>query len=407
MNLVTFVSTAAGGQLGASVAGGSNIFGDGSSDIILGAPSATVASSSPTPVNAKTGVVYVMSTALLTGGNQTIDVQTAIGQAGTQSVILAGVNSGDEAGFSVADAGDVSGATHGGMNVNDILVGAPQAASGAGSAYLVYGGTSLAGLATSTNGVQYINLSLVGTTGTGAVPGAVITGPAVGSETGYSVSSAGDFTDDGFSDILIGSPDFSSSSNTTDQGEVTLLYGASSTSSASLTGTIRLSNIPSAIPSFTLTGANAGDMAGYALSFVGFIEVGQPNEILIGAPGYDSDAGTAYLIPGRAGLTGTYSLADEESAPISGLQFVLTTPGSPSGSPNFFGASVSSRFQDTSVTYDSSSFASFIIGAGLRCDAELNPHPGRRGHGRRRGPDDRADSASRAGQPGGDHQPGD
>ncbi len=43
-------------------------------------------------------------------------------------------------------------------------------------------------------------------------------------------------------------------------------------------------------------------MAGYALSVVGDINVGQPNLILIGAPGFNSDAGTAYLIPGRAGL---------------------------------------------------------------------------------------------------------
>jgi hypothetical protein len=363
LNLVTFVSTATGGQLGASVAGGSNIFGDGSPDIILGAPSATVASSSPTPGIANTGVVYVMSTALLTGGTQTINVQTAIGQSGTQSVILAGANSGDKAGFSVADAGDANGATAAGVNVDDILVGAPQASSSAGAAYLVYGGSGLAGLATTTNGVRYINLSLVGTTSAGAVPGAVITGPADGSETGYSVSSAGDFNGDGFSDILIGSPDFSSGLASNDQGEVTLLYGASSTSSASLTGTIDLSSIPSAIQSVTFTGANAGDMAGYALSFVGFINVGQPNEILIGAPGYNTDAGTAYLIPGRAGFTGSYSLAAEASAPISGLQFVLTTAGSPSGTPSFFGASVSSRFQDTSVTFDSSSFAGFVIGA--------------------------------------------
>ena len=48
-----------------------------------------------------------MSTALLTGGDQTIDVQTAIGQSGDQSVILAGADFGDKAGFSIADAGDV------------------------------------------------------------------------------------------------------------------------------------------------------------------------------------------------------------------------------------------------------------------------------------------------------------
>ena len=171
LNLVTFVNgTNPGGRLGASVSGGSNIFGDGSTDIILGSPGATVAPNTPTPVPSNTGVVYVMSTALLSGGTQTINVST-LGQSGTQSAIFSGVASGDQAGFSVADAGDVNGATAGGKNVDDLLIGAPQAASSAGAAYLVYGGTALANLATTVNGVRYINLANVGTTGTNAVPG--------------------------------------------------------------------------------------------------------------------------------------------------------------------------------------------------------------------------------------------
>ncbi len=359
LNLITFVSTTnAGARLGASVAGGSNIFGDGASDIILGAPGATVAPNTPTPVPTNTGVVYAMSTSGLPTGVNTINVST-FGQSGTTSAIFSGVASGDQAGFSVADGGDVNGTTSGGVNVDDLLIGAPTAASSAGAAYLIYGGSGLASLATTTNGVRYINLSNVGTT----VPGATITGPAGGSATGFAVSSAGDFNNDGFSDILVGTPDFSSSSTVLNQGAVTMLYGAASTSSAALTGTISLSNIPTAIQSASFTGANAGDLAGYALSFVGIINVGQPNLILIGAPGFNAGSGTAYLIPGRSGLTGTFSLATEESAPLSGLQFVLTTPSSPSTSPNFFGASVSSRFQDTTVTADSDSFADFIIGA--------------------------------------------
>jgi hypothetical protein len=365
LNLVTFVNIAPAGpvgHMGTSVSGGSNIFGDGASDIIIGAPAASVAPPTPTTVPSNTGVVYVMSTALLSGTTQTINVQT-LGQSGTQSLILSGVSSGDRAGFSVADAGDVNGVTAGGKNVDDLLIGAPSAASNAGAAYLVYGGSTLAGLATTTNGVRFINLANVGGTGTGAVPGAIITGPTGGSQTGFAVSSAGDFNNDGFSDILLGSPTWSGSATTTNQGLVSLLYGAASTSSATLTGTISLANVPTAIPSVELTGGNAGDMAGYALTPVGFINSGQPNPILIGAPGFSSSAGTAYLIPGRSGFTGTFSLANAEAAPLSGLQFVLTTPSSPAGTPNFFGASVSSRFQDTSFTADTDSLADFIIGA--------------------------------------------
>ncbi len=69
LNLVTFESSATGGQLGYSVAGGSNMFGDGQNDVILGAPSATVApSTSTSPVNSNTGVVYALSLAALPSG---------------------------------------------------------------------------------------------------------------------------------------------------------------------------------------------------------------------------------------------------------------------------------------------------------------------------------------------------
>ena len=104
-------------------------------------------------------------------------------------------------------------------------------------------------------------------------------------------------------------------------------------------------------------------MAGYAVSPVGIVNAGQPPPILIGAPGFNSSAGTAYEIPGRAGLHGTFSLATAGATPLSALQFVLTTPGSPSTSPNFFGSSLSSRIQDTTFTADGDSIADFIAGS--------------------------------------------
>jgi hypothetical protein len=365
LNLVTFVNiapTGPVGHMGTAVGTVFNLFGDGASDIVLGAPAASVAPPTPTTVPSNTGVVYVMSTALLSGTTQTINVQT-LGQSGTQSAIFSGVASGDQAGFSVADAGDVNGATAGGSNIDDLLIGAPTAASSAGAAYLIYGGLNLASLATTTNGVRFINLANVGGTATGAVPGAIITGAQGGSEAGFAVGSAGNFNNSGFSGILIGSPTFSGSTTETNQGRVDLLDGAATGSSGALTGTISLANIPSAIGSATLLGASPGALAGYALSVVGFINAGQPNPILIGSPGFNSNSGTAYLIPGRAGLTGTFSLASAESSPLLGIQFVLTTPSLAAGTPTFFGASVSSRFQDTAFTADADSLADFIIGA--------------------------------------------
>ena len=252
-------------------------------------------------------------------------------------------------------------------SVDDLLIGATQADNSAGAAYLVYGGSNLAGLRTIVNGIPFISLANVaGGTGTGTVPGATITGPAGGSGTGFSVSAGGDFNGDGFGDILIGSPDFSPSSTTTDQGEVTLLYGAASTSGAYLTGLIPLGAIPANIAAAQIQGANAGDMAGYAVSQTGVMNAGQPTGILIGAPGYSGDEGTAYLIPGRANFTGAFSFSTISTTPTAalvGLQFTLTTPSFPTA-PTFFGASLSSRIQGTQKnTVDLDNEADFIIGA--------------------------------------------
>ena len=93
------------GSSATSVAGGVNIFGDGSADVIMGAPAATVGGHRSTPVPSTSFRQQSLNT---TAQNQTINV-TTLGQSGSHSVIFAGVNSGDRAGFSVADAGNVNG----------------------------------------------------------------------------------------------------------------------------------------------------------------------------------------------------------------------------------------------------------------------------------------------------------
>ena len=196
------------------------------------------------------------------------------------------------------------------------------------------------------------------------MPGAKIVGPGSGAGTGFSVSSAADFNGTaGFSDFIIGSPTYNLGSVTLgNSGEADMFYGASS----GITGTLTIGNLPATVQSATFTGANPGDMAGYAVSEVGVTLSGQPTSILIGAPGYTvdnlPDSGTAYLIQGRAGLTGSFSLSTAQAAPLSGQQFVLSTPAV-SGAP-FFGASLSSRLQGTQAnTVDLDNEADFVIGA--------------------------------------------
>ena len=134
-------------------------------------------------------------------------------------------------------------------SVDDLLIGAPRA-SGAGAAYLVYGGNNLASLATTVTHstgatIRYIYLSNVGAT-TGTVPGAIITGPppaavdsAICRQLGRATSTA-----DGFADIMIGSPTSSSSSTADRPGRSLPALRCGQHSAAYLTGTIPLATIP-------------------------------------------------------------------------------------------------------------------------------------------------------------------
>src|SRR6185437_7335064 len=138
-------------------------------------------------------------------------------------VALTGVATNDQAGFAIAGAGNANGATQGPRPINDLLIGAPQIASnGAGVAYLLLGGTNLPLGSIS-------SLSTVGST----IAGATFNGLAAGSETGFALSTAGDFNGDKFGDFMIGSP--GAAGNT---GRVDLIFGQAAGSTSTLTGTI-------------------------------------------------------------------------------------------------------------------------------------------------------------------------
>ena len=203
----------------------------------------------------------------------------------------------DEAGYSVAAAGDVNG-----DGLDDFLIGAPFDApyygmvDGAmsGRAYVVYGrgdvpyDVNLANMTLGTDGGRYdIGLRIIG--------------EADFDRVGVSVSSAGDINGDGLSDILVGAP---ANSETGDYaGAAYVIFGMTDR-----TGDILLSDIAAGKGGFKLTGEAAGDNAASTVSAAGDVNGDGIDDLIVGATGYDADhgddVGAAYVLFGGSYLGG-------------------------------------------------------------------------------------------------------
>jgi hypothetical protein len=205
----------ANARLGTSVANAGDLNGDGYSDAVLGAPGAANG-------QAGEGLAYVhygSITGLSPAPNVTLEEDVAGAAFGT----------------SVASAGDVNGDGYA-----DVVVGAPLS-GGIGRAYLYMGGpaglsasptlvldgTPGSGFGTSVfkagdmdcDGFSDVIIGAPGIgsayihkgdpTGLDPVPHVTLVGPVAGSGFGSAVCTAGDVNGDGFSDVVVGAPDYS------------------------------------------------------------------------------------------------------------------------------------------------------------------------------------------------------
>jgi hypothetical protein len=386
INFVKFTSTT-NSQVGFSVASGGSVISAGVSDLLIGAPNATIN-------GITTGAVYLVAgTALTVGTTQTINLNLVGQSGGPAGVIFTGETSGSRTGYSVAGAGDVNGAVNGASaQIGDVLIGAPQAVGSAGKAYLIYGGTNLTSLTILPVGAttRVLPLARVGTPNgtTITVPGATFTGAASGWQTGYAVASAGDFNNDGFGDFQIGSPGANANI-----GLDTLIYGRPN--SNLVEGNFTLNALPANIFYAIFNGVSAGDRAGSALGFAGQINLGSTSKevLLLGAPGANGGDGIVYVIPGRPDTitnsfipdieggffvqqtaAGGYLLSQTEASPLSGLQISDSETRSAVSTPSL-GTSVSGSLTVTGQTHtaDSDLIADFILGApGTNITANLN-----------------------------------
>jgi len=162
---------------------------------------------------------------------------------------LEGVVAGGFFGFSLTGAGDVNG-----DGFPDVLVGAYAVSSFTGAAYLFYGGTNMDTIADVT-----------------------FTGETTSSFLGQSVADAGDVNGDGYSDLLIAAPNYSSV-----RGRAYIYYGGPA-----------MDNVADVVFTGELTGIQFGRVSG-----VGDVNGDGYSDILIGAQGYQSLKGRAYLFYG-------------------------------------------------------------------------------------------------------------
>ncbi len=256
----TLVGEASGDNAGVVSAAG-DVNGDGLGDVLVGARYNDTAGEDA-------GVVYV-----LFGGS--IGGEMELGNAYGK---LLGEAAGDNAGFSVAGAGDVDG-----DGMDDVLVGAHRDDTNgaeAGAAYLLYGGQLVGEIDLADADAKYL-------------------GEEADSYAGR-VAGVGDADGDGYDDFMVGA--YHDSSSGLYAGAAYLVLGGGAT------GEFELEDAEA-----RLLGELENDYAGCAVAGAGDVDGDGLADLLVGAYRHDeggSSAGSAYLL--RSPVSGDVDLGDAD-----------------------------------------------------------------------------------------------
>jgi VCBS repeat-containing protein len=285
---------AAGDFAGWSVASAGDVNGDGYADLILGAPDGDDGGSDAGEAYVVFGKAAGFGTSV--GGRQVIDLTSLPAADG---FIIQGDAASDDAGDSVASAGDVNGDGYA-----DLIVGARNGDDGgsdAGEAYVVFGKASGFGSADG-SGRQVIDLADLA-----ATAGFIVQGDAAGDQAGQSVASAGDVNGDGYADLIVGNS----------AGAACVVFGKASGFGAPVGGrqVIDLTAL-AATDGFIVQGDGALGTAGWRVASAGDVNGDGYADLIVGAP-TGTDAGEAYVVFGKASGFG--------SADSSGRQVIDLT----------------------------------------------------------------------------------
>lgn len=262
-------------QSGWSVSDGGDINGDGLDDLIIGAYRGEAPPNSFYSDNGESYVAFGKP-----GGFDAVLNLNALD--GTNGFHIQGIKANDQFGFSVSGAGDING-----DGFDDVIIGAnlaedPAGASSEGESYVVFG----------KSGGFSASLNLAALNGTN---GFRISGIDANDNSGWSVSGAGDINGDGFDDLIIGAP-FAEDLG----GESYLVYGKPTGFGVALDlSTLNGTN------GFRVTGVDAGDNLGFAVSGAGDINGDGFDDLILGArfaedTSGSTDEGTTYLVFGKS-----------------------------------------------------------------------------------------------------------
>jgi len=251
----------ANGQFGFSITPVGDMNGDGIDDFAVSAPTADG--------SLQEGRIYVVFGGANVGGNGQFDLNALDGSNG---FIIDGIEVGGQAGWSLSWAGDVNN-----DQFDDLLIGVPFA----NAAYVVFGDPSVGegGL-----------LSLGDLDGSN---GFRINGSPF-DLIGFTVAGTGDVNDDGFDDVLLGSPATSS-----DTGVAYVVFGSAGVGG---NGVFSVTSIDGSNGLFA-PGVSVDDQFAWRVSSAGDVNDDGIADFMIGELGGSSGAaGSAYVIFGASNI---------------------------------------------------------------------------------------------------------
>jgi len=254
-----------------------------------------------------------------------------------QRKIFSGLNAGENFGISVSNAGDVNGDGN-----DDIIIGASNYSTNTGRAYIYYGGLSMSTIAN-----------------------VILTGGAANNYFGRSVSAAGDVNGDGYSDVIVGAYGY-----TTSTGRAYIYFGGAPMNN---------------IADVTMTGETTFNLFGISVSTAGDVNGDGFSDVFVGANGYTSSTGRAYIFLGGVAMNNTadvtmtgeaassqfgYSVSDAGDVNGDGYSDVIAGAYNYSSSTGrayiYFGGASMNNTADVTMTGESafSNFGNSVSGAG-------------------------------------------